>query len=302
MPASVKQIKGKIASVQNVGKITKAMELVSVSKMKKSVQQVEAARPFASEALKILRTISRDSKRTHPLLAHGDNAKNLVIVISSNRGLCGSYNARVAKAVTEYVHRSESKHNSKVEFICVGRYAETAARRLRRNIVASFQEFNENTKYEDTLVLANIVHELYLSGNYWNVVIIYTNFISTLTSKAIVKQILPVKPTNILDMLEEESSEVSSLEFSTKADIDFEPSEAEVLEFVLRRLTDSQIFHALAESLASEHSSRVVAMKNATENANKLADELKLTYNRARQASITQEISEIASGAEAFSN
>ena len=136
-------------------------------------------------------------------------------------------------------------------------------------------------------------------------VIIYTDFISTLTSRPVAKQLLPVKPDNVVDVL---SSKVVDVEASRQnigttpqAEVQFEPSESDVLDFVLRRLTDAKIFHGLREALASEHSSRMVAMKNATENANKLGDELKLTYNRARQAAITQEISEIASGAEALS-
>jgi len=303
MAVSAKQIKGKIASVKNVGKITKAMELVSVSKMQKSVAALQAARPYAAQALSILSNVSYDSKREHRLLSHGGNSKNLVVVVSSNRGLCGSYNARVAKAVTDYVRRTESKHGSEVEFICVGRYAETAATRLRKNIRSSFQGFDENSSYTDTLAIAAVVHELFETGEYWNVVIIYTDFVSTLTSNAIARQLLPVKPENVLDIMEMTTQQRAeySPEIDRSNELQFEPDEVEVLDFVLRRLTDAQIFHGLREAQASEHSSRMVAMKNATENSNKLADELKLTYNRARQASITQEISEIASGAEALS-
>jgi len=304
MAVSAKQIKGKIASVKNVGKITKAMELVSVSKMQKSVASLEKTRPYAAEALAILGTISNDIKSDHALLRHGDNAKNLVVLVSSNRGLCGSYNARIAKAATEYLRRTEVKHGSQVDFVCIGRYAETAARRLRRDIKASFQDFDENSTYSDTIALANVVHELYQTGEYWNVVVIYTDFISTLTSRPIARQLLPVKTSNVLDILSDEPQQSIDIESEAKvgfAEVQFEPSEGEILDFVLRRLTDTQLFHALREALASEHSSRMVAMKNATENADKLSDELKLTYNRARQASITQEISEIASGAEALS-
>lgn len=304
MATSAKQIKGKIASVKNVGKITKAMELVSVSKMQKSVASLEQTRPYAEEALNILGTISSDDKRDHPLLNHGDNSKNLVVLLSSNRGLCGSYNARIAKAAAEYVDRAEGKHGSTVEFVCVGRYAETAARRLRRTIKASFQDFDESSSYEDMVTLAETIHELFATGHYWNVVIVYTNFVSTLVSHPMARQVLPVKTENVENILaEKDESTPRHQELSDNTpELQFEPSEEKVLEFVLRRMTDVQIYHALRESLASEHSSRMVAMKNATENADKLAGELKLTYNRARQAGITQEISEIASGAEALNN
>jgi F-type H+-transporting ATPase subunit gamma len=301
MAVSAKQIKGKISSVQNVGKITKAMELVSVSKMQKSIDSLHQTRPYAEEALSVLSRISTDDKRDHALLSHGKNDKNLVVLISSNRGLCGSYNARIAKAATEYLNRTESKHGSKIEFVCVGRYAETIARRLRREIRASFQDFDESSTYGDTIALAKVIHDLFESGDYWNVVVIYTDFVSTLVSRPLARQLLPVKSINIENMLVEKDDPSRNLikDFEP-VDMEFEPTESEVLEFVLRRLTDAQIYHALRESLASEHSSRMVAMKNATENADKLADELKLTYNRARQAAITQEISEIASGAEAL--
>ena len=300
MSGSAKQIKTKIASVKNVGKITKAMELVSVSKMKKGVSQLESTRPYAIESMRLLERISGNEKHDHPLLSHGDNSKNLVVVISSNRGLCGSYNARVAKGLTEYITRAEKKHGSEVECVCVGKYAETAARRLRKNILASFQNFDENTKYADTMALSEVVHELYITGNYWNVVIIYTDFISTLSSQVVARQILPVKPENVINKLDSTASEIVIK--AENSEIIFEPTESEVLNFVLRRLTDAQIYHGLAESIASEHSSRMIAMKNATENASKLADDLQLSYNRARQSSITQEISEIASGAEAINN
>lgn len=306
MAVSVKQIKGKIASVKNVGKITKAMELVSVSKMQKSVASLEKTRPYAQEALRILTNISANDRRDHPLLQHGSNDKNLVVLVSSNRGLCGSYNARIAKAGADFFHRVEKKHGSKVEFVCVGRYAETAARRFRREIKASFQDFDESSSYQDTLALASVVHELFLTGNYWNVVIVYTDFVSTLVSRPLARQLLPVTINNIENILVEKTATVSPEINETTdlrvAEMQFEPTEEEVLDVVLRRLSDVQIYHALRESLAAEHSSRMIAMKNATENTNKLADELKLTYNRARQASITQEISEIASGAEALKN
>ncbi len=304
MATSAKQIKGKIQSVKNVGKITKAMELVSVSKMQKSVAQLEKTRPYAAEALSILATISDDDKREHQLLTHGDNAKNLVLLISSNRGLCGSYNARIAKAATEYVNRAENKHGSTVEFVCVGKYAETAVRRLRREIKASFQDFDESSTYADTIAIASVIHELFETGDYWNVVIIYSNFVSTLVSTPVARQLLPVMTSNVENILAEKTessrSIVDEVVTNNISELQFEPAEDQVLDFVLRRLTDAQIYHGLRESLASEHSSRMIAMKNATENSNKLADELKLTYNRARQASITQEISEIASGAEAL--
>lgn len=299
MAVSAKAIKGKIGSVKNVGKITKAMELVSVSKMKRAVERVEKTRPYAREALSVLRNISSDSKRSHELLDHGDNGKNLIVLFSSNRGLCGSYNARVAKATAQFARRVK-KHNSLIEFITVGKYAETAARRLGYDIKASFINFDQNAQVNEARILADTIFELYKTGEYFNVVIIYTNFISTLSSTVLAKQLLPIKPTNILNLLEHTSGSINN-EFK-KVDSVFEPSEPEVLDYVLDSLTVSQLFHAMTESSASEHSSRMVAMKNATENADKLAGELTLTYNRARQAGITQEISEIASGAEALSN
>lgn len=298
MAVSAKAIKSKIGSVKNVGKITKAMELVSVSKMKRSIERVENTRPYAREALAILRQISADSKRSHQLLEHGDNAKNLIVLFSSNRGLCGSYNAKVAKSTASFVNRVK-KHNANVEFVTIGRYAEATAKRLGHDIKASFVNFDQNPQLSEAQVLKETVFELFKSGEYYNVVVIYTDFISTLTSQVVARQILPVKPDNIVNLLD---SKDDLDDENPKVESIFEPSEEEVLNYVLESLTLSQLFHAMTESSASEHSSRMVAMKNASENADKLADSLTLTYNRARQAGITQEISEIASGAEALSN
>lgn len=295
MSVSTKAIKSKIGSVENIKKITRAMELVSVSKMKKAVAAALSARPYAERALEILTNISRERLLDHPLLRAGDGP-TLVVVIASNKGLCGSFNVNVHKAAREYMAQCDEVH-----MVTVGTYAEKFARRTDTHTVASFIDFGERIAIEEVAGLARSVGEPFRRGEYERVVMVYTRYISALKQDVTVRQLLPVDPKNIADMIQEIESDTPRQVTEDMSLYLFEPSIDEILDPLLSRLSEVQLYQALLESQASEHSARMFAMKNATENAEEMIDDLNLSYNRARQAKITREISEIAAGAEALS-
>lgn len=302
MAVQARTIKAKINSVGNIRKITRAMELVSVSKMKKATESALASRPYAERSLEILTNVSKQRNLNHRLFSHGDAKRNLVVLFSSNKGLCGSYNVNIAKGAKIFLDRVHAKYETEIDFVTVGRRSEKVARKLGGNIIASYIELPEEIHMEDALPLVRLLVDEFETGKYHNIVMVYTNFISALSNEVLARQVLPVTIENVRNMMEDAGGKGQKGE--EPADFSnylFEPSDDEVVDRVLRDLVEVLVYQGLLEARASEHSSRMVAMKNATENAEKLSDELTLTFNRARQATITREISEIASGAEALS-
>lgn len=301
MPISTKAIKGRIQSVKNTKKITKAMEMVAASKMRKAVELSLSSREYAQLALELLVNISQNRVVNHPLLKH-PRAKDstLLLIIASNKGLCGSYNVNVFKEVKQYV--DNHKDMEKIEAVCVGKYAERYARKLRLKVIASFIELPDAISPEDIRGLTRLVIDEFLKGHYYRIRVVYTNFISAMSNEILIRSILPVKEENIRKSIMfagGNDSKQLNIEDRGMMLYQFEPSEEETLNRVLPILTEAQIYQALLESAASEHSARMLAMKNASESAEEMIDELTLTFNKARQAGITQEIVEIATGAEA---
>ncbi|MGB0757250.1 MAG: ATP synthase F1 subunit gamma [Patescibacteria group bacterium] len=298
MPVSTKAIKGRIKSVANTKKITKAMEMVAASKMRKAVERSLASREFAKRALELLVAIAGDRLLQHPLLREGEGQKTLLIIMASNKGLCGSFNVSVFKELKQYI----DNHDEEIHAITVGKYAERFARKMNLHVKGSFIEFPDTVTPDDIRGLTRLVLEEYETSEYRRVRCVFTNFISAMSSQVEIRGLLPVTKDHLLQSIADTGSLQSQEE--TKLDsmqlYTFEPSEDAVLEYILPILTEVQIYQSLLESNASEHSSRMVAMKSASENASDMIDSLTLTYNKARQASITQEIIEIATGAEAL--
>ncbi len=296
MATQIKTIKQKITSISNIKKITKTMEMVSIAKMKKAVDLSLRSKEYAKYALAILKTLAKEREIEHPLLELGAGEATLLVVFASNKGLCGSYNMNVSKLVHQY----KMKHGGNIEVVTIGKQAEKIANRNRFKIVASFHEFGEEISIEEVISLRKFLMRQFLeTGKYKRVVAIYTEFVKRLNYQPIARKLLPVsiKATQnfISDHVEVDDADkkVSSLYI-------FEPSEARVLEKVIPTLLNDVLLQIMLESLASEHSSRMVAMKNATDNATELVSDLLLTFNRARQANITQEVAEIIAGAEAL--
>lgn len=300
MAIQSKIIKQKMTSIGSIKKITKTMEMVSVSKMKKAVSNSLASRDYARYALELLVTLSKERNIPNPLLEDGSGDKKLLIIVASNKGLCGGYNVNISKSVSKF---KTQNNDEEIECITVGKQSEKIARRNKLKIIASINEFGENISLDEIEILKNIILKEFIElKNYKNVSVAYTQFVKQLDYRPNIKEIIPISSKTSRNIIEE--TEVGSKEerFDKKsmALYLFEPNEEKVLSKVIPDLMSAILFQVMLEAQASEHSSRMVAMKNATDNAGELLDDLKLTYNRARQAGITQEVAEIIGGAEAL--
>jgi F-type H+-transporting ATPase subunit gamma len=291
----MKEIKSKIGAVSNIKKITKTMEMVSVSKMKRATNRAQGSKDYARRALELLVTIAGEKHVSHPLLETGTGDKELVVVIASNKGLCGSYNTNISKALTRI---TKSKPDTTFDTVTLGKQAEKAARRNGLEIVASFIELNEKTTADEFQTLKNMLVDTFLDGTYRKVHILYTEFTSATAYTPVMTQVLPADSKTLQNQLLDE--EIPQTEKEKLALYLFEPNEEEILGIVIPQLVHIALFQMFIESVASEHSARMFAMKNATDSAGEIIEELTLSFNKARQAGITQEISEIVAGAEAL--
>jgi len=282
MAVSSKEIKRRIKSVKNIGQITKAMELVSAAKMRKAQALAKASRPYSVLSTELLKNLSgKVSLDNQPLINRPENPqkqsvnKDLVILITSDRGLAGAFNSNVINKVLALVRENK---DSEFEFITIGKKGSDAVRKLNKQIVATFPIQDKNVSIFDAKPVAEIAINDFLGYKYNRVFIIYTDFVSTLTQKPNAMQLLPIAPT----------TENSNEEF------EFEPSADRVLENLVVRTIEFAVYQTLVETSASEHSARMVATRNANEASNELIDELILTANQARQAGITRELAEIS--------
>lgn len=297
--ASTKEIKNRIKSVKNTKKITKAMELVAASKMKRAVSSTLASRLYAEYSWEILTSIANSSEEiNHPLFTQRDVKNILLVLITSNRGLCGAYNAQVIKKTLSLLKSHQNLDNVNIDIITVGRKGDTAMRRIGGNVVASFTELPDNIKLRDIIPVSSMVIDEYTNGNYDKVLVAYTDFVSALSQKANIRQILPISKYQIKELMETIGDKNTDNEVLTKPPIDytFEGEKDNLLQSLAEKLSRMQIYQMMLESNASEQSSRMVAMKNASDAAGEMIEDLTLVFNKARQASITQEISEISAG------
>ena len=299
--AGTKEIKRRIKSVKNTKKINKAMELVAASKMKRAVSATLASRLYAEYSWEILTSIAKNGDRImHPLFSDREKEKmtnkTLLILITSNRGLCGAYNAQVIKKTLQLI-KQENK-NANVSIITVGKKGDVAMRRVGQNVVASFFELPNNLSIRDVTQISKLVINEYILENYDKVLIAYTDFISALTQTPNIKQVLPISKSELKNLVESlgEQKDQMVLQKDQKIDYLFEGNKNELIGSLAEKLTRMQIYQMLLESNASEQSSRMVAMKNASEASGEMIDDLTLVFNKARQANITREISEISAG------
>lgn len=302
MAVQTKTIKQKMSSVKNIEKITKAMEMISVSKMRKSVEKHNASDAYADYAFDLLENLHVHRKLTHPYLEkRTDTNKVLMLIIASNKGLCGGYNMNVSKQVTAFKRANPEKT---IEAITIGKQAGKIAWRNNINVVASFTNYSE---YFSASEVRSVMYTLYEQFNenkeFGSVVVCYTQFISSIAYQPKVLSLIPLSIEESKQVLHmSDSSLTDTQEKKHFAQYVFEPSEQEVLDTIVPRLLMTIVYQLLLDSIASEHSSRVTAMKNASDNAGEMLDELKVNYNRARQAAITQEIAEIVGGSSAVSS
>ena len=288
---SLKEIRGRIGSIRNISQITRAMELVAASRMKRAQDAILAARPYAEELHAALaRVTAALSEEVDPLLARRPLRRVALIVMTTDRGLAGALDANTVRAALRYVASQAAGKDVEVEAITVGRKGRDQIRRAGIPIAAHFPRLGDRPSFSDVTPIARLVTEDYLAEKYDQISIVYPRFVSTLSQRPEVLTILPVQlPT---DLSEEDAA--------TNDDYLFEPSPEAVLGRLLPHYVAIDMYRAVLESNASEQSARMIAMRNATDNAGELMDDLTLVYNKTRQATITREMIEIASGAEAL--
>lgn len=294
--AGSKEIKRRIKSVKNTKKITKAMELVSAAKMKRAVSSALASRAYARASWAILESLSTAAVETeHPLLKKREVKNALVVLITSNRSLAGGYNSQITKKVISLI--KEYDKNVALSFVSVGKKGEAALRRTGQNIVASFTDIpDSNVSFRDVVGLGDFLIQEFQKGTYDKVYVAYTDYESALVQTPTVRPLLPVSKEKLKEFGEGlGGSEATSYKLQAIS-YSFEPSYEVLMSRLVEKLARSQVFQMLLESFASEHSARMLAMKNASDAAGDMIYDLTLEFNKARQAAITKEISEISAG------
>lgn len=288
--AAGKELKRRIKSIKNTKKITKAMELVSASKMKRAIAATLASRAYAGYSWEVLQSLAEYVTETqNPLLTVRPAEKTLVVLITSNRSLCGGYNSQITRKTIAFLREHKGEH---VDFISVGAKGEGNLRRLGQNIIASFNHMSDTPKLADVYTLGNMLIDLYKSGQYDRVMIAYTDFVSALTQSPHIATILPVNKEQIAADI----AEARTAAPAGKIDYVFEPNYDTLMSMLVEKIARMRVYQMILESTASEHSARMMAMKNASDAAGEMIEDLTLAFNKARQAGITQEISEISAG------
>lgn len=298
---SLRDYRDRIKSVKSTKKITSAMKMVAASKLRKAQDQAEASQPYAEAMAEMLARVSANvvvNESSSKLLAGtGSDQRHLLVVVTADRGLCGGFNANLAKSAITKIQELQSEGKD-VSVLCVGRKGRDALRRGYSNLIEqSFVGLMGSSKvdYADASQVTDYILAQFEAGNFDVCSLIYNEFVSVLTQKPSTSQIIPFA----LPEAAEESEEEGEKEEENLSPYDFEPEEEAILEALLPRNLGVQIFRALLDSAAGEQAARMTAMDNATRNAGEMIDDLTLQYNRARQAYITKELIEIISGAEA---
>ncbi|MBI4435205.1 ATP synthase F1 subunit gamma [Candidatus Uhrbacteria bacterium] len=295
MAVQTRAIKRRIKSVKNTRKITKAMELVAASKMRKSVSAVLASRPYAKLAWNTVQSIGRITDTSlHPLLRNNrDTHTVLMLLITSDRGLAGGFNTNVIRRTREAI---KALGNVQVSAVCIGKRGADALKRLGVPILASFVEITNNTKFGEVLPIGRMIVDEFTKGTFDKVVLAYTDFVSAVSQTPVILDFLPLSVETVKSVGQAQQAGHEEVKFTKASEYTFEPSPRQVLDRILPRLVETMVYQAVLESAASEHSARMMAMRSASDAAGEMIDDLTFTFNQARQAGITQEIAEISSG------
>lgn len=284
--ASMQDIKRRKGSIQSTQQITKAMKLVSTVKLQKARNHAEQTNPYFNYMYKTVTSmLAKSGNMNHPYLQPGKSSKKAVVVISSNRGLAGGYNANIVKMVT---NSDISKEDA--EIYTIGRKAKETLERRGYHIKADYSDVMESPSYADAMAICKEVLESYTKGEIGEIYLVYTHFKNTVSHVPTLMKLLPV-----------EFDEADIKQEETNTPMNYEPNEAEALDMIIPKYVTSLFYGALVEAVASENGARMQAMDSATNNAEDIISDLTLLYNRARQGSITQELTEIIAGAEAIS-
>lgn len=298
---ALKQVKNKIVSTLKTGKVTKAMESVSAVKMRKSQERAFAGRPYVLSALRILSQLatSQDGLQ-HPITQKREAGKKLMVVVTSDKGLAGSVNSAVLKLAEETL-----KQEGETDLICIGRKASEFAKREKQTLLGDYINISDTVSVDDVYEMSATILTAFTSGAYKEVEIVYQNFLSTFEQEPTKRTILPLDPAELHYIMRGIRPKQGQGSENIEAPVEtitytIEPSPEEVIDSLIPRLVQIIVYHALLESKASEHSARMVAMKNATDKSKEVAKALTLVYNKERQAAITAEVSEITGGIEAM--
>ncbi len=276
----IRKVRRRIKGVQNIAKITRAMEMIAASKMRKAQERGLAGRPYAEKIEQVIADLAAlpDGDSQHALLQRREVERIAVVHITPDRGLCGGLNANLSRRLAGFILEQKVP----VEVVAVGRKGREFTTRNACKLCAEFTGLSDQPSFLDTLPVSNIVIEEYTKGQIDKVYLSYAQFVSTLVQKPVMKQLLPVEPAKIPT--------------GQNVDYIYEPGAKAVLGGLLPRFVEMEIYHAILESIASEQSARMVAMRNATDSANELIGDLTLLYNKARQESITKELLDITGG------
>ncbi|APQ17396.1 ATP synthase F1 subunit gamma [Maribacter hydrothermalis] len=285
--ANLKEIRNRISSVSSTMQITSAMKMVSAAKLKKAQDAITAMRPYADKLTELLQNLSASLEGDSGSV-YADNRivkKVLIVSITSNRGLCGAFNTNILK---QSVHLAENVHAGKeVDFLAIGKKANDFLGK-RFNVIANHSKVYDDLTFDNVSEIAESLMQLFTDGAYDRIEIVYNKFKNAATQIVMTEQFLPIVPLEV--------------EGNSSADYTFEPSKVEIIEQLIPKSLKTQLYKGIRDSFASEHGARMTAMHKATDNATEMRDQLKLTYNKARQAAITNEILEIVGGAEALNN
>ena len=290
--AAGKEIRGKIKSVENTRKITKAMEMVAASKMRKAQERMRTARPYSERVRNIAAHLSKANPEfVHPFLIKHDEAKSVgFIVVSTDKGLCGGMNTNVLRAVTAKMRALEAE-GMKFEAVAIGNKGFGFLNRIGAKVAAHTAHLGDTPHLEKLIGPVKVLLDAYVEGRLKTIYLCYTKFINTMRQEPMVEQLLPLSAERMAQTAEEKKA--------YGWDYLYEPDAQSVIEELMRRYVEALVYQAVAENMASEQSARMVAMKAATDNAGSVIAELRLVYNKTRQAAITKELSEIVAGAAA---
>ena len=281
--ANLKEIRNRISSVSSTMQITNAMKMVSAAKLKKAQDAIVAMRPYSNKLTGILQDLSSSIDSDNVFIQNTEANKTLIICITSNRGLCGGFNSNIIKKCISLA----SNKNQEVSFLCLGKKGSDILSK-RHNVILTKNEIFEDMSFENVKEIADLLIQKFVDEEFEKIQIVYNRFKNAATQIITNEQFLPILPAD--DQQENNQNYI------------FEPSKLEIVNELIPKSLRTQLFKALRDSYASEHGARMTAMHKATDNATELRDQLKLTYNKARQAAITNEILEIVGGAEALNN
>ena len=289
--ASLKDIRLRIDSTKNTQQITKAMKLVSAAKLRKAQHNITNMRPYAVTLKNVISDIATTQKVSHPLMLKKQNIKNvLLVVLTSDRGLCGGFNSNINKFADKYIADNQNLFE-KIDFVFIGKRGADFFARKKIKAIDSFVKLDKDISYDLAKTIAEKLIHYFSEGHYDEIRLIYNEFKSAISQKVVCETLLPV---------EIEGSSFSGHEEKFAADMIFDPAPEMIIEDLLKKNFNLQVYRAMSESVASEHGARMTAMENASNNARDMISKLTLTYNKLRQEKITTELTEIVSGAESL--